>query len=68
MPILPELLEANRGCAATFTKGDLSMPLRRKLAVVIHHTDCGNAGTSPRTIQAAKAARTGSSRAGPAQA
>jgi hypothetical protein len=51
MPILAELLEANRGYAATFTKGDLSMPPRRKLAMVIHHTDCGHASTSPRTIQ-----------------
>src|SRR5215467_13491750 len=35
MPMLPELLKANRGYAATFTKGDLSMPPRRKLAVLV---------------------------------
>jgi carbonic anhydrase len=35
VPILAELLEANRGYAATFTKGDLSMPPRRRLAVLV---------------------------------
>jgi hypothetical protein len=39
----------------------------REIAV-IHHTDRGNADTSPRTIRVAKATRTGSSRAGPLQA
>jgi carbonic anhydrase len=33
--MLPELLKANRGYAATFTKGHLAMPPRRKLAVLV---------------------------------
>src|SRR3954470_13410030 len=35
MPVLPELLEANKAYAASFTKGDLPMPPGRKVAILV---------------------------------
>jgi carbonic anhydrase len=35
VPVLPELLAANRSYAATFTKGDLPLPPARKVAVLV---------------------------------